>query len=58
MTATRPVAEAPTAFTAARTCQPLLRVRRQYRTIPACDSVNAVKTPITYRWMRLFVFAL
>ena len=23
------------------------RVRSQYRTIPACDSVNAVKTPIT-----------
>ena len=25
--------------------------RSQWRTIPACESVKAVKTPITYRWM-------
>ena len=45
---TRPVAAAPRPFTTARhAASPAPRIRRQWRTIPACESVNAVKTPIT-----------
>ena len=32
--------------------------RSQYRTMPDCDIVNAVKTPITYRWINAFTSAL
>jgi hypothetical protein len=46
-TATSPVAIAPAPLTAARRCQPGSRRSAQYRTIPACESVNATKTPIT-----------
>ena len=42
-----PVAVAPTPFTSAFACQPDAARTNQYRTIPACESVNAVKTPIT-----------
>jgi hypothetical protein len=44
---TRPVAVAPIALIAARPRQPVDLVRLQYWTIPACESVNAVKTPTT-----------
>ncbi len=53
---TRPVAVAPMPLTSGRQVNRRC-VRSQYRTIPACESVNAVKTPMTYRWMRLFVLA-
>ena len=48
--ATTPVATAPSPLTSARRRHPGPRRRCQYRTIPACESVKAVKTPITYRW--------
>ena len=44
---TTKVAVAPTPFTIARQRQPGPCVRSQYRTIPACESVNAVNTPTT-----------
>ncbi len=44
---TSPVVIAPRPFTATRRRQRGSLRRRQYWTIPACDSVNAVKTPIT-----------
>ena len=50
-TVTMKVASAPTPFMSARAFQPRWRVVCQWRTIPACASVKAVKTPITYRWM-------
>ena len=46
-TRTIPVTAAPTPFRVARQRQPAPFTRNQRRTIPACDSVNAVKTPIT-----------
>ena len=55
--ATTKVAVAPMAFSAALQRHPGLLVRSQWRTIPACASVNAVKTPITYRWISEFTFA-
>ena len=48
---TTKVATAPTPFMSARAFQLRPRVLCQWRTMPACASVNAVKTPITYRWM-------
>ena len=47
MQATTNVVADPTAFVSALRRQPGHRVRSQYRTMPACASVNAVKTPIT-----------
>ena len=47
ITVTSPVADAPTVFTSARPRHPGPRTRRQYFTMPACESVKAVKTPIT-----------
>ena len=47
MTVTTPVAIAPMPFTAWRQPNRRRSVRHQYRTIPACESVNAVKTPMT-----------
>ena len=44
-TATMPVATAPTPLMNALRCQPELRSESQWRTIPVCDSVNAVNTP-------------
>jgi hypothetical protein len=58
ITVTTPVVAAPTPFSTALQRHPGRRVRSQYRTIPACASVNAVKTPITYRWISEFTFAL
>ena len=45
--ATRPVARAPRPLMVARRCQPGPRSARQWRTMPVCESVKAVKTPIT-----------
>src|SRR5437764_1964718 len=53
-----PVAVAPTALTASLCRQPGSRLRSQYRTIPDCDSVKAVNTPITYRWISESTLAL
>ena len=44
--ATTPVTAAPRPFTVARRRHPRSRFRAQCRTSPACDSVNAMKTPI------------
>ena len=44
---TTPVTTAPRPLTAAFRCHPGSRRRHQWRTIPVCESVNAVKTPIT-----------
>ena len=55
---TSPVADAATALIRRRWRQPGSRVRHQYRTIPDCDKVNAVKTPITYRWISESTLAL
>ena len=57
ITLTTPVAAAPRPFTAMLLRQRPVRVRSQWRTIPAWDSVKAVKTPITYRWISESTFA-
>ena len=44
---TSPVVAAPRPLIAARRRQPGSFARRQCCTIPACESVKAVKTPIT-----------
>jgi hypothetical protein len=44
---TRPVAAAPTPLITALRFHPGSRERSQCLTIPVCESVNAVKTPIT-----------
>ena len=46
MQRTTNVAMAPTAFIAAPLSQPCARSRNQCRTIPDCDRVNEMKTPI------------
>ena len=58
MIATTPVVAAPIPFIVAFRRHPPPRWRNQWRTIPACARVNAVKTPITYRWISEFTFAL
>ncbi len=44
---TIPVVAAPVAFSSARRRQRGTLVRNQRRTIPVCEIVKAVKTPIT-----------
>ncbi len=48
---TSAVTAAPTPLRVAFSLHRPSRWRNQCRTIPACASVKAVKTPITYRWM-------
>ena len=48
---TSAVTAAPTPLRVAFSLHLPSRWRNQWRTIPACASVKAVKTPITYRWM-------
>ncbi len=55
--ATIVVATAPAPLMTADFCQPGVLVRIQYRTIPLCESVKAVNTPITYRWIRALTSA-
>ncbi|OGL04311.1 MAG: hypothetical protein A3I03_05745 [Candidatus Rokubacteria bacterium RIFCSPLOWO2_02_FULL_68_19] len=43
--ATAPVTVAPMPLTARRRCHPGPRCASQWRTMPACDSVNEMKTP-------------
>ena len=50
-TATTTVAVAPSPLMIALRRQPGARSRSQWRTIPACDSVNAVNTPMAYSGM-------
>ena len=52
------VAIAPAPFSASDLRQPGVRSRFQWRTIPTCESVKAVKTPITYRWISALTSAL
>gem|GEM_PF-235233 len=48
---TTPVTTAPIALMTAENLHPRPRSRSQWRTSPACDSVNAMKTPIVYSGM-------
>ena len=45
---TMPVATAPRPLMTAERCQPASRSLRQWRTMPACDSVKLVNTPTAY----------
>ena len=63
-TSTRPVAIAPTPLIDDRDGaspvaprSPFRRSRSQWRTMPVCDSVNAVNTPTMYSWISLSRFA-
>src|SRR4026207_2261129 len=56
-TVTTKVVAAPSAFSPARQRQPGSFDLCQCRTIPACARVNAVNTPITYRWISEFTLA-
>ncbi len=49
MRVTIPVATAPTPLMTALRRHPASRSRSQWRTIPACDSVTEVNTPMAYR---------
>ena len=51
---TTAVTTAPMALMLAENCQPDVRSRSQWRTRPACDRVNAMKTPIVYSGMSPF----
>src|SRR6266542_3169785 len=55
---TIPVTTAPTPLTHTRQRQPFSRSRSQRRTMPPCESVNEMNTPMAYRGRRAWVSPL
>ena len=52
ITRTTPVVNAPMPLMIALRFHPGPFTRNHRRTMPVCDSVNAVNTPTTYSWIR------
>ena len=57
ITSTIPVAVAPIPLITMLRLQPASRERHQWRTIPSCESENAVNTLTTFSWIRRVRFA-